>query len=70
MPCQSPDCKTHQEIVGFKYPLRHFRAALKSQRKVKVVAIGSSSAAGADKVLPFPPRLEMMLRQHAIFTEA
>ena len=64
MACQSPDCKTHQEIVGFKYPLPHFRAALKSQRKVKVVAIGSSSTAGADKVLPFPPRLEMMLRQN------
>jgi acyl-CoA thioesterase I len=62
MACQSPDCKTHQEIVGFKYPLPHFRAALKSRRKVKVVAIGSSSTAGADKVLPFPPRLEMMLR--------
>jgi acyl-CoA thioesterase I len=64
MACQSPDCKTHQEIVGFKYPLPHFRAALKSRRKVKVVAIGSSSTAGADKVLPFPPRLEMLLRDH------
>jgi len=48
MACQPLDCKTHQEIVGFKYPLRHFRTALKSQRKVKVVAIGSSSTAGAD----------------------
>jgi hypothetical protein len=63
MACQSPDCKTHQEIVGFKYPLPHFRAALKSQRKVKVVAIGSSSTAGADGVLPFLPRLQMQLRE-------
>jgi hypothetical protein len=61
---ETPECNTHQDIVGFKYPLRRFREALKSQRKVKVVAIGSSSTAGADKILPFPPRLEMMLRDH------
>ena len=64
MTCQSPECKTHPEIVGFKYPLPHFRAALKSQRKIKVVAIGSSSTAGADGVLPFLPRLQMQLRDH------
>jgi acyl-CoA thioesterase I len=64
MTVQLPECKTHQEIVGFKYPLPHFRAALKSRRKVKVVAIGSSSTAGADQVLPFLPRLEMQLRQN------
>lgn len=63
MTCQSPECKTHQEIVGFESPLPHFRAALKNQRKVKVVAIGSSSTAGADGVLPYLPRLEMLLRQ-------
>jgi acyl-CoA thioesterase-1 len=63
MTCQSPECKTHPEIVGFKYPMPHFRAALKSQRKVKVVAIGSSSTAGADGVLPFLPRLQMQLRE-------
>jgi acyl-CoA thioesterase-1 len=27
------------------------------------VAIGSSSTAGADDILPFPPRLEVLLRQ-------
>src|ERR1700742_1518917 len=62
MTCQSPECKTHPEIVGFQYPLPHFRAALKSQRKVKVVAIGSASTAGADGGLPFLPRLPMQLR--------
>jgi hypothetical protein len=65
MTCASPECKTHQELVGFKYPLPHFRAALKSRRKVKVVAIGSSSTAGADGVLPFLPRLEMQLRSNS-----
>jgi hypothetical protein len=64
MACTTRQCETHQDIVGFKYPLPHFRVALKSQRKVKVIAIGSSSTAGADQVLPFPPRLEMMLRQN------
>ncbi|HEY3796677.1 MAG TPA: SGNH/GDSL hydrolase family protein, partial [Bradyrhizobium sp.] len=46
------------------YPLPHFRAAIKSRHKVKVVAIGSSSTAGADGILPFLPRLEMLLRQN------
>jgi hypothetical protein len=64
MSCETPECNTRQDLVGFKYPLRHFRAALKCRRKVKVIAIGSSSTAGADGVVPFPPRLEMLLRQH------
>ncbi len=63
MSCPTRPCETHQEIVGFRYPLSHFADALKSRRKVKVVAIGSSSTAGADGVLPFPPRLEMLLRE-------
>jgi hypothetical protein len=65
MTCVSPECKTHQELVGFNYPLPHFRAAIKSRHKVKVVAIGSSSTAGADGILPFLPRLEMLLRQNS-----
>jgi GDSL-like lipase/acylhydrolase family protein len=55
-------CNKHLELSKFK-PLTHFANALKRQRKVKVVAIGSSSTAGADGVLPYPPRLEMLLRQ-------
>jgi hypothetical protein len=31
--------------------------------KTRIVAIGSSSTAGADGILPFPPRLEMTLRE-------
>jgi acyl-CoA thioesterase I len=60
-------CKTHPETVAFKYPLRNFAAALKTRRKIKIVAIGSSSTAGADGVLPFPPRLELALRSCADF---
>jgi hypothetical protein len=55
-------CNKHLELFKFK-PLTHFADALKQQRKVKVVAVGSSSTAGADGVLPYPPRLEMLLRQ-------
>jgi acyl-CoA thioesterase I len=56
-------CDFHPDLVGLDYPLRHLRAALKRKRKVKIVAIGSSSTAGADEILPYPPRLEMLLRQ-------
>jgi acyl-CoA thioesterase-1 len=55
-------CDTHLDL--FKdWLLPNFKQALKCNRKVKVVAIGSSSTAGADGILPFPPRLEVLLRQ-------
>jgi hypothetical protein len=63
----SRPCNTHQEIVAFKYRLPHFAEALRRQRKVKIVAIGSSSTAGTNSVLPFPPRLEFALRSDACF---
>ncbi|MGY3445952.1 SGNH/GDSL hydrolase family protein [Bradyrhizobium sp. USDA 4473] len=62
MPTLRP-CESHLDIVKFSYPMPHFAEALRHQRKIKVVALGSSSTAGADNVLPFPPRLEMLLRQ-------
>ena len=62
MPDPRP-CNTHLDIVKLQYGLPHFAQALKRQRKVKVVALGSSSTAGADGILPFPPRLEMLLRK-------
>jgi len=55
-------CDTHPDIVGFKYPLPHLAQSLKSQRKVKIVAIGSSSTAGEGNIVPFPCRLELALR--------
>ena len=51
------------DLVSFKYPLPHLKAALQSQEKIRIVAIGSSSTAGVAPVLPYPPRLEMLLRQ-------
>jgi acyl-CoA thioesterase-1 len=59
----STPCKTHPEIVAFKRALPHLAEALKTQRKIKIVAIGSSSTAGALNVVPFPPRLELALRK-------
>ncbi|WP_229167822.1 SGNH/GDSL hydrolase family protein [Bradyrhizobium altum] len=55
-------CETHLELVKFSYGLPHLTQALKRDRKVKIVALGSSSTAGADKILPFPPRLEILWR--------
>ncbi|MCA1452241.1 SGNH/GDSL hydrolase family protein [Bradyrhizobium sp. BRP22] len=62
MPSAQQPCNKHLELFKFK-PLTHFANALRHQRKVKVVAIGSSSTAGTEGVLPYPPRLEMLLRQ-------
>lgn len=62
MPTPRP-CETHLELIKFAHKLPHFADALRHQRKVRVVALGSSSTAGADNILPFPPRLEMLLRQ-------
>jgi hypothetical protein len=58
-----PACNTHPDLVAFTRPLLHFRDSLKRQRKTRIVALGSSSTAGANNVLPFPGRLEFLLRQ-------
>jgi hypothetical protein len=56
-------CETHPDLTNFRYPLPHLKAALQRNRKVRIVAIGSSSTAGVAPVLPYPPRLELLLRQ-------
>lgn len=56
-------CDPHLDLVDFRYPLPHLAQSLKSQRKTRIVAIGSSSTAGADNVIPYPPRLELALRK-------
>jgi acyl-CoA thioesterase I len=62
MPDAIRACETHPELVNFVHPLRYFREALTYRRKVRIVAIGSSSTAGVTPVLPYPPRLEFLLR--------
>lgn len=56
-------CNPHPDLVGFKYPLPHLADSLKQQRKIKIVAIGSSSTAGEGDIVPFPFRLELVLRK-------
>jgi acyl-CoA thioesterase-1 len=63
MPDAPRPCDTHLDLIDFKYPLPHLTQSLKRQRKIRIVAIGSSSTAGADNVMPYPPRLELFLRK-------
>lgn len=53
------------DLVGFKLP--RLKVALERQEKIKIVAIGSSSTAGVAPVVPYPSRLEMLLRQKLDF---
>jgi hypothetical protein len=62
MPEAQRPCETYPDIVGFKYPLPHLTQSLKRQRNIKIVAIGSSSTAGEGKIVPYPCRLEVELR--------
>jgi len=52
---------TLQDIVGFKHPLPNLARSLR-QRNTKIVAFGSSSTSGMLSVVPYPARLELMLR--------
>jgi hypothetical protein len=52
------------DIIKLKYPLRNFFRALRGKGPVRIVAMGSSSTAGREDVVPYPYRLEMYLRQH------
>ncbi|MFK4687061.1 hypothetical protein [Bradyrhizobium diazoefficiens] len=45
MPTPRP-CEAHLDLVRFGHKLPHFADALRHQRKVKLVALGSSSTAG------------------------
>ena len=39
-------CNTHTDLFNFGHALPHLTESLKKQRKIKIVAIGSSSTAG------------------------
>jgi hypothetical protein len=52
------------EFISFKYPLPHLAKALLGKAPVRIVAMGSSSTAGREDVVPYPHRLEMYLRDH------
>jgi acyl-CoA thioesterase I len=63
MPDATKPCDPHLDVVRFQYRLRHLTDALNGRRKIKIVAIGSSSTAGEGDVIPFPHRLELALRK-------
>lgn len=62
MPDAPPDVDVPAEFISFKYPLPHLAEALRGKRPVRIVAMGSSSTAGREDVVPYPHRLEMYLR--------
>lgn len=51
------------ELITLKYPLPRLAAALLGNEPVRIVAMGSSSTAGREDVVPYPSRLEMYLRR-------
>lgn len=52
-----------RDIIKLRHPLRNFFEALRGKGPVRIVAMGSSSTAGREDVVPYPYRLEMYLRQ-------
>ena len=62
MPSAPRLCDAHLDLFNFSYPLPHLADSLKQQRKIRIVAIGSSSTAGEGDVVPYPLRLQMLLR--------
>ncbi|WLA45148.1 hypothetical protein QIH80_24875 [Bradyrhizobium elkanii] len=62
MPTPRP-CETHLDLVKFGHKLRTSRMRSGISARSSWWRFGSSSTAGADNILPFPPRLEMLLRQ-------
>src|ERR1700731_2867110 len=63
MPDAPARCDIPDELIRLKQHLPHLVQALKDQRKIKIVAIGSSSTAGEGDVVPYPYRLELALRK-------
>ncbi|WP_454618753.1 SGNH/GDSL hydrolase family protein [Bradyrhizobium cenepequi] len=56
------DAELPDQLIALKYPLPRLAAALRANGRVKIVAMGSSSTAGREDVVPYPHRLEMYLR--------
>ncbi|MGC2779467.1 MAG: SGNH/GDSL hydrolase family protein [Bradyrhizobium sp.] len=50
-------------FTTFRHPTGHFRQSLSAQRKTRIVALGSSSTAGANGIVAFPARIEQQLRK-------
>jgi hypothetical protein len=62
MPDTPPEIDVPAEFISLKSPLPHLAEALRGKGPVRIVAMGSSSTAGREDVVPYPHRLEMYLR--------
>ena len=63
MPDAPRPCNISEEFIRLKLPLPNLVQALTQQRKIRIVAIGSSTTAGEGDIVPFPYRLELALRK-------
>ena len=64
---QTPSCDAPLDMIRFANPLTHFSQKLISGEPLTIVAIGSSSTAGAGASSPmanYPSRLAVELKQH------
>ena len=64
MPAAPTVCNTHADLFNFAHSLPNLTESLKKRRKIKIVAIGSSSTVGEGDVVPYPERLAMLMREH------
>ena len=64
MPAAPRVCDTHANLFNFRHPLPNLTKSFKERRKIKIVAIGSSSTKGEGDVVAYPERLAMLMREH------
>jgi lysophospholipase L1-like esterase len=66
-PAEAPKCAVQPDVARFVHPLSRISLRLSGGLPIKIVAIGSSSTAGAGASSPgasYPSRLEAELRAH------
>jgi lysophospholipase L1-like esterase len=62
MPESAPSVVVPGQPVPFQHPTSRLRERLAGAGAIKIAAIGSSSTAGTDNIVPYPQRLEAALR--------
>jgi acyl-CoA thioesterase-1 len=64
MPAAPRVCDTHANLFNFSHSLPNLTKSFKERRKIKIVAIGSSSTVGEGSVVAYPERLAMLMREN------
>jgi lysophospholipase L1-like esterase len=62
MPDSAPSIVVPGQPVPFQHPMSRLRDRLAGVGAIKIAALGSSTIAGTDNIVPFPQRLEAALR--------